>query len=226
MRSDWSPIGQMRYWLAHLGTPVLKAAVAFGLLAIPGSLNRSIVLAEAAQQPISALALKDLVDRSTIELGSSGEKVYISLALTNTLRRSSLLGPDFLTKHVRKDLVAETGFVGLFKVGGKLVPITGVGGIGQDKESGSGLIFLVQTFPGDSTVPKFAGRDRLYSVMLISETENGFNCRHSRWEKMFSFKGTLRFTEDSCTLVDGNFWLKQRQGDAGINEAKDEKKRR
>ena len=161
-----------------------------------------------ASQPLSALALKDLVNGSTIELGTGGEKLYVSVLLSNSLRRNALLGPDFLKKHVRKDLLVEAGFVGLFEIAGKMTPITGVGGIGQDKDSGSGLVFLVQTFPEDATVAGFAARDRLYAVMLVSETEKGFMCKQSRWEKMFAFAGTLKFSETPCRLVDGNFWLR------------------
>lgn len=141
---------------------------------------------------------------TTIVFQGGADRLFFSAALKNRLRRSAQLGTEFLKQKVQPNTISEGVFVSAMIENGKRRVVTGVAGITADQDSGHGVLTMIQTFPEDTTIKAFEKQDRLYSVLIVEDTENGLVCRRSRWEKLFSFKGEQKMTSVLCEFTVGN----------------------
>jgi hypothetical protein len=141
---------------------------------------------------------------TTILFEGGTNRLFYSPSLKNRLRLSPELGPDFLKQKIMQNTLAEGTFVSAAIEGGKWQTISGIAGIAADADSGHGVLTLVQTFPSDTSIKAFEKRDRLYSVVIIEDTESGIQCRRSRWERLFAFKDAPEMTTVRCEFLVGN----------------------
>lgn len=141
---------------------------------------------------------------TTIVFQGGVDKVYYAPHLHNTLRRSHELGANFIKLQLRPDTISEGIFIGTFDIDGRAETITGIASISADKDTGRGVVLFVQTFADDVSKKDFEKHDRLYSVLEISEVDNGFSCRRSRWRKLLAAKAALEFLPGPCEFLVGN----------------------
>ncbi|MFM9850083.1 MAG: hypothetical protein ACKVP3_23375 [Hyphomicrobiaceae bacterium] len=141
---------------------------------------------------------------TTIAFQGGVDKVYYAPHLHNTLRRSPELGANFIKLQLRPDTISEGIFMGTFDIDGRVETITGVASISADKDTGRGVVLFIQTFADDVSKKDFEKHDRLYSVLEISEVDNGFSCRRSRWRKLLATRSALEFLPGPCEILVGN----------------------
>ena len=156
---------------------------------------------------LSARSLQYLMtgrEGTTIVFQGGADKVYYAPHLHNTLRRSPELGPGFIKQQLRPDTISEGPFIGTFDIEGRVDTITGIASISADKATGRGVMLFLQSFADDTTKKDFEKHDRLYSVLEISEADDGFTCRRSKWRKLLSSKSDLEFMPGPCEFLVGN----------------------
>jgi len=162
----------------------------------------------ASAEVLSGHELQNLLavglEGTTIIFQGGTDKVFFSPMLKNRLRSSPELGADFLKEKIIQNTLAEGTFITTDVEGGKWRTISGIAGIAADTDSGHGILTLVQTFPGDTSIKAFEKRDRLYAVVIVEDSANGVLCRKSRWERLFAFKGEPKLTTVLCEFVAGN----------------------
>jgi hypothetical protein len=156
---------------------------------------------------LSAISLQYLMtgrEGTTVVFHGGADKVYYAPHLHNTLRRSAELGPGFIKQQLRPDTISEGSFIGTFDIDGRVETVTGIASISADKGTGRGVVLFLQSFADDTTKKDFEKHDRLYSVLEISEAEDGFTCRRSKWRKLLASKSDLEFTPGPCEFSVGN----------------------
>ncbi|MEO1651308.1 MAG: hypothetical protein AAFR60_10075 [Pseudomonadota bacterium] len=141
----------------------------------------------ASADSLSASELVRLLDPdgigSTISIGDNDMDLFYSSALTNTARRSRAIGPKFLGKSLVPSTIQEGVFVASIRnANGTTRRMSGLAGIADDRNSGRGVVFLVETraadrSPGDITRPK----QLRYAVLSVVEAGSQFTCRMSDW---------------------------------------------
>jgi hypothetical protein len=181
--------------------PLLLAGTAAALAALAG-------LASASAGVLSGREFQNLLaggpEGTTIVFQGGTDKIFYSPNLKNKLRLSRELGPEFLKHRILPNTVTEGTFIAAGIEGGKWRTISGIAGIAADTESGHGVLTLLQTFPGDTSVNAFQKRDRLYSVVIVEDAPNGVVCRRSQWEKLFALKGEPKLMTVPCEFTVGN----------------------
>lgn len=161
-----------------------------------------------AAQVLSGDELKNLLaggeEGTSILFPGGTDKIFYSPTLTNGLRRSPEVGPDFLRSKIQHNTINEGVFVSTSLDGKGNRTITGLAGVSADQESGFGVLTMIQTFQDDHNIRSFERRDRLYAVLIVEQTNTGIICRRSRWERLFAFKGQHTMTTVPCEFAVGN----------------------
>lgn len=141
---------------------------------------------------------------TTIVFEGGAQRTYFSVRLKNVARRSQELGLRFMQQHVQPDTITEGVFVSSIENGGKVRLISGFAGIAADRETGSGILVLLQTFQTDKSLSAFQAQDRLFAVMMVDETGATLQCKRSEWMKMSTAKAGPKFKSGPCEFVVGN----------------------
>jgi hypothetical protein len=141
---------------------------------------------------------------TTIVFEGGAQRSYFSARLKNTARKSQELGLSFMQQHVQPDTITEGVFVSSIENKGKVRLISGFAGIAADRETGSGILVLLQTFQTDKSLGAFQSKDRLFAVMMVDEVGPTFQCKRSEWIKMSAAKTGPKFKSGPCEFVVGN----------------------
>src|SRR5262249_62401152 len=97
----------------------------------------------------------------------------------------------------------------------KVESFSGVARVVADKSTGHGVLYLIETFPTDTTRSAFQKKDRRYSVLLVTEAEDGVTCRQSLWEPLLSSKKSPQFVSMTCEFFVGNLLMPELVGQSG-----------
>jgi hypothetical protein len=169
----------------------------------------SIAAVPARAQQLSVEQLLNLLgadtDGTTAIINGGADRVFVSVAHTNELRRSPALGLDFMRKFIRPDAVREGVFFAVYQRDGKPQFVKGVAAVVADKDTGGAVVALLESFQDDKSPEAFTRKpDRLYSAMSVTEKDGVLECVQRKWVKLSQVSAKEEFVSGPCDFLVGN----------------------
>lgn len=143
-------------------------------------------------------------DGSTVIFQGGVDRVYFTSRLTNAARRQREIGRRFLKDFLYPNTISEGVFLGNISTDTGIQTISGLAGIASDKDTGKGILYLIESFPQDRSAKEFGtNKNRRFLVIFVREVASGLSCRRSNWRKLIG-GGNPNFSSGPCEIVIGN----------------------